>query len=60
MSDISDIAESSFLSHADSVAEIGSAAFAVQLPLAFVLATLVLIVVASWIAASRGLTRSAY
>jgi len=44
---------SSFSSHADSVAEVFRAAFALELPLAFPLAALNLLVVAGWLAASR-------
>jgi len=50
---------SSLLSHADSVAQVGSAASALQLPLASA-PTLALLFVASWIAASAGFKRSTF
>ena len=48
---------SSLLSHADSVAQVGRAASALQLPLASAPVTLDLFFGASWIAASTGLKR---
>ena len=51
MSDMS----SCFSSHADFVTEVGRAAFALQLPLAFLTATPNLFLVASWLAASKPL-----